>query len=86
MSQRNLLMSIRDTCPASALMKIHGIALAVILWVRRSSSGRYSGLKPNLIELITGLLTPDPSKRMTIREIFRHPWMRRQVNANAALR
>lgn len=28
-------------------------------------------------ELITGMLTPDPSKRMSMREIFRHRWMAR---------
>ncbi|KAI0083554.1 CAMK/CAMKL/CHK1 protein kinase [Irpex rosettiformis] len=29
------------------------------------------------LELITGILAPDPSKRMTLPEIFRHSWMRR---------
>ncbi|KAI0339190.1 Pkinase-domain-containing protein [Trametopsis cervina] len=31
----------------------------------------------DLLELITGMLTPDPSKRMTLKEIFHHPWMTR---------
>lgn len=30
-------------------------------------------------ELVTGMLTPDPARRMTLREIFHHPWMMRCV-------
>ncbi|KAI0696596.1 kinase-like domain-containing protein [Cytidiella melzeri] len=37
----------------------------------------WSRFSRDVLELITGMLTPDPSKRMTMHEIFRHRWTRR---------
>lgn len=36
-----------------------------------------SSLAYNPIALITGMLTPDPAERMTMQDIFHHPWMLR---------
>lgn len=30
--------------------------------------------------LITGMLTPDPARRMTLKDVFHHPWMMRCVS------
>ncbi|KAJ3550876.1 hypothetical protein NM688_g4979 [Phlebia brevispora] len=43
----------------------------------------WNRLGRDVLDLITGMLTPAPSKRMTLRDVFRHPWMQRPSQIDA---